>query len=173
MANSEYSNYGNPHQQTSSGSSPPLSGAANPGGTPPTSSPAQYSKHETAVAGLAHLSSLFAPLIVPLIIWLVVRDSMPYASRQARQALFFHLLMSAFALVVACVLFYSYISTVFATVSQAITSNVPTSTAIPAWFFACLTFVIIISLSGQALCIYGAVQAFQGKDFSYPLLGRF
>lgn len=160
-------------QNTSYGGGTPPSGAANLGGAPPPAgSPAQSSKNETMVAGIAHLSSFFAPLIAPLIIWLIARDNMPYASRQARQAFFFHLLMSAFALVVGTVLFFSFISSLFATASQAITSETATSTAIPAWFFALFTFVIIISLSGYALCIYGAVQAFQGKDFSYPLLGR-
>jgi uncharacterized Tic20 family protein len=158
MANNQHTQYG---------------GAANPGSSPPPAgSPAQSTKNETVVAGIAHLSSLFAPVFVPLIIWLVVRDTMPFASRQAKQAFFFHLLMSVFALVVASALFFSYISTIFATVSQAITSDVPTSTTMPAWFFALSTFVIILILSGYALCIYGAVQAFQGKDFSYPLLGR-
>jgi hypothetical protein len=36
---------------------------------------------------------------------------------------------------------------------------------------ALVTFALILGLTGQALCIYGAVQAFGGKDFSYPGLG--
>src|SRR5215472_12614903 len=80
----------------SGGSSPP--GAPNPGVSSPGAPTAPSSKNETGVAGLAHLSSFFAPLVVPLIIWLVVRDSMPYAARQAKQALFFHLIMGAFGL---------------------------------------------------------------------------
>ena len=176
MANSEYVNYGGPQQQTSYGSPPP-SGAANPGGAPPPAGaplpPVKSSNNETAVAGIAHLSSFFAPLVVPLIIWLVTRDSMPYASRQGKQAFFFHLLISALALVVALVLFFSFVTTLFAATSQAITSETAPAPSIgfPAWFFALITFAIIIGLSGQVLSIYGAVQAFQGKDFSYPLLG--
>ena len=177
MANSEYINYGGAGQQTNYGGSPPPLSTANPGGSPPPAGspltpPARASKNETVVAGIAHLSSFFAPLIAPLIIWLVARDSMPYASRQGKQAFFFHLLMSILGTVAFFVLFSIYISSLYATVSQAITSETaPTSIGIPAWFFALATFVIIIILSGYALGVYGAVQAFQGKDFSYPLLG--
>ena len=178
MANSEYINYGGAGQHTSYGGAPPPSGAANPGGPPlPAGAPlpqaaARLSNNETIVAGIAHLSSFFAPLICPLIIWLVTRDSMPYASRQGKQAFFFHLLMSILGTGAGFVLFFIYISSIYATVSQAITSETaPTSIGFPAWFFALITFAIIISLSSYALCIYGAVQAFQGKDFGYPLLG--
>ncbi len=168
MANNQNTQYGSAGPHTTYGSPPPL-GAATPGGAPLP--PARSSNNETVVAGIAHLSSFFAPLVVPLIIWLVTRDSMPYASRQGKQAFFFHLLISALGLVVAFVLFFSFVTTLFAATSQAITSETAPSTGFPAWFFALLTFAIIIGLSGQVLSIYGAVQAFQGKDFSYPLLG--
>lgn len=160
MANNQNTQYGSAGPQSSSGGSPP-----------PVGSLAQSSNNETIVAGFAHLSSFFAPLICPLIIWLVTRDSMPYASRQGKQAFFFHLLVSAVGLVVSLVLFFIVLST-FLTASQAITSQTaPASSGFPVWFPALLTFGIILGLSGQALSVYGAVQAFQGKDFSYPLLG--
>jgi uncharacterized Tic20 family protein len=177
MANDQNTQYGGAGPHTSYGGPPP-SGAANPGGAPPPAGaplppPARSSNNETVVAGIAHLSSFFAPLVVPLIIWLITRDSMPYASRQGKQAFFFHLLISALGLVVAFVLFFSFVTTIFATTSQAITSETAPAPSIgfPAWFFALITFAIIIGLSSQVLSIYGAVQAFQGKDFSYPLLG--
>ncbi len=169
MANNQHTQYGSAGPHTNYGGPPP-SGAANPGGAP-LPPPVKSSNNETVVASIAHLSSFFAPLLVPLIIWLVTRDSMPYASRQGKQAFFFHLLISALGLVVAFVLFFSFVTTLFAATSQAITSETAPSTGFPAWFFALLTFAIIIGLSGQVLSIYGAVQAFQGKDFSYPLLG--
>lgn len=159
-----------PNPQSGGGTSP--AGAATPSGSPPPDgSSAPAAKHETGIAGVAHLSSFFAPLVVPLIIWLVVRDSMPYAAHQAKQAFFFHLVMAVLGLVGVFVLFLSLVSTLFATASQAITSEVATSTTPPGWLFALITFAIIIGLTGQILSIYGAVQAFQGKDFSYPLLG--
>jgi uncharacterized Tic20 family protein len=106
--------------------------------------------------------------VVPLIIWLTVRDSMPYAARQAKQAFFFHLGLAALALIGTLVLVGSLVGTLFAAASAAVTSDIVTSTSPPAWLFALVTFAIIISLTCQALCIYGAVQAFGGHDFSYP-----
>lgn len=176
MANSEYTNYGGPRQQTSYGSPPPF-GAANSGGYPPPARPpfpppVRSSNNETVVAGIAHLSSFFAPLICPLIIWLVVRDSMPYASRQGKQAFFFHLIMSVLGTVVGLFLFFIFTTTFFAAASQAGAGNEGSSFAFPIWFFALFACIGLISLVGQGFSIYGAVQAFQGKDFSYPLLGR-
>ena len=157
---------------TQSGGSTLPAGAAPPSGAPPPgASSAPSAKHETGVAGVAHLSSFFAPLVVPLVIWLVVRDSMPYAAYQAKQAFFYHLAMAVLGLVGVFVLFLSLVSTLFATASQAVTSETATSTTPSAWLFAIFTFAIIIGLTGQVLSIYGAVQAFQGKDFRYPLLG--
>ena len=106
--------------------------------------------------------------MVPLIIWLVVRDSMPYAARQAKQAFFFHLGLAAFALVGALVLVGSLVSTLFAAASQVVASDTSTSTSPPAWLFALVTFALVIGLTGQTLCIYGSVEAFRGHDFSYP-----
>ena len=146
----------------------PLSGTPTPSNIPPANSLAPRAKQETGIAGIAHLSSFFAPLVVPLIIWLVVHESMPYAARQAKQAFFFHLTMVVLGVVSAMVLWFFWVSTLFATVSQAITSNVPIPPSPPAWLYALFTFVIIIGLTGQALSIYGAVQAFQSKGFSYP-----
>lgn len=160
MANDPNTQPGSTDQNTSAGGSPP------PGGTP-----APSPRNETGVAGVAHLSSFFGPLLVPLIIWLAVRDSMPYAARQAKQAFFFHLLLVGLGVVVANVLVFEYVHTIFTAVSQSITSNIVTTPTVPPWLFALLAFVLVLVLTGQALCVYGAVQAFQGKDFSYPLLG--
>jgi uncharacterized protein len=168
MANSQHTHYGGRGQDPSAlgGSLPP--GAATPSGTPPGSGGTPSSSNERGLAGVAHLSSLFAPLVVPLIIWLAVRDSMPYAARQAKQAFFFHLGLAALTLIGTLVLVGSLVGTLFAAASAAVTSDIVTSTSPPAWLFALVTFAIILGLTGQALCIYGAVQAFGGKDFSYP-----
>ena len=47
--------------------------------------------HERLVAGVAHLSVLFFPLVLPLILWGAYAHRSPYAARQARQAFLFHL----------------------------------------------------------------------------------
>lgn len=159
-------------QAQSSGRSTPLSSAAAPGSAPaPSGSPVPAAPQGTGLAGLAHLSSFFAPVLVPLLIWLAVRDSLPYAARQAKQALCFHLVMAACGLVVSLVLVESFVSTLYATVSVALTSDTAPAPSPPAWLVALITFVFILGLTGQALSLYGAVQAFGGKDFRYPGLG--
>jgi len=171
-ANGPYMHYGTGGQAASSQSgTSPASTAAPSSAPPPGGGSAPVAKNETGIAGIAHLSSLFAPLVVPLIIWLVVRERLPYAARQAKQAFFFHFGMVALGLVGVLVVVGSLVSTLFAAASQALTSETAPSTSPPAWLFAFVTFAIIIGLTGQALCIYGAVQAFGGKDFSYPGLG--
>ena len=50
---------------------------------------------EKTLAGLCHLSVFFAPVILPLIIWLAMRRTQPYASQQAEQAFWFHLSFAA------------------------------------------------------------------------------
>ncbi len=100
--------YGGAPPQTP-GSSPawgptPGFGPAQPGAAfAPPMQPTGYTSTETLLAGLAHLSSLFAPLIAPLLIWLLTRATMPYASRQGKQAFFFHLILSAISLVLVII----------------------------------------------------------------------
>ena len=145
-----------------------------PGYTPPAGQafrPTGSSNNETLLAGIAHLSSFVAPILAPLIIWLVVRDTMPYASRQAKQAFFFHLILSIITGVFGVILFFIFTTTFFAAAAQAQSTDVAPTFVFSAWFFLGIGVLTLVGLGGQALSIYGAVQAFQGKPFSYPLLG--
>jgi uncharacterized Tic20 family protein len=125
--------------------------------------------NETVLAGLAHLSVFFGMLIVPLIIWLVTRESSPYASRQGKQAFFFHVGLTAISLVVFAIWFVF----IFASFGLA-AANSDSAGAIAAPFAG---FVLIwglyfvVYIGAVVLGVYGAVQAFQGKPFHYPLLG--
>jgi uncharacterized Tic20 family protein len=165
MANNQHTSYGN-WGPAPGNSLPPA--ALTPSGSPPSGEgSAPPDKQATRLAGLAHLSSFFAPLVVPLIIWLVVRDRMPYAARQAKQAICLHLVLVALGLFGVLVLWWSLVSSLFAA-AQALTSTVATTPSTPSWLVALVTFAIILGLTVQALCIYGATQAFGGQDFSYP-----
>ncbi len=61
--------------------------------------PVGPSESDRTLAGICHLSVFFAPIILPLIIWLAMRRTHSYASSQAKQAFFFHLFFTIIAFV--------------------------------------------------------------------------
>lgn len=130
--------------------------------------------NDSVLGGIAHLSVFFAPVLLPLILWLACRDTSPYASRQAKQAFFFHLIFSILA-VLAVVGFYVVFFTFIVTTVNNTTydpSNPMSSAFFPFGSFVLLYGVLgVVSLINMILSVVGAVQGFQGKDFHYPLLG--
>ncbi len=132
--------------------------------------PQQSNSNETVLAGIAHLSIFFGALIVPLIIWLVTRESSPYASRQGKQAFFFHLGVSVVSLIVVAIWFVFIFSFSFATVN---TNTDPTGIAGASFagFFLIWGVYFVVYIAAIVFGVIGAVQAFQGKPFHYPLLG--
>jgi len=130
--------------------------------------------NETILAGIAHLSVFFAPVILPLILWLATRENSPYASRQAKQAFFFHLGFWALTVVVFVVGYAFFFATMFGTAG---TLDPNTTDPSPAVFASFPVIFVLWAVAGAAslvnviFSIIGAVQAFQGKDFHYPLLG--
>lgn len=151
-------------------------GQGRAGGMPQMGQWLRSSSNEPLLAGLAHLSSFFAPLIVPLLIWLLTPATMPYASRQGKQAFFFHLIFSALAGVLALLLFVSFFflgAFSLTAISSDGTNSLPGAFLVyPIWFFVFFGLILTISLVGQGFAIYAAIQTFQGKPFSYPFLGR-
>lgn len=136
--------------------------------------PSGIPQNDRVWAMLSHLSVFFLPLWFPLIVWLVTQHSMPYASRQAKQAFFFHVIVSGLMLVVVLpvVVFVNF--SMFATLAQGPASN-PAIPFPPGYFasFALIWLVtMLIGITNMAFGIYGAVQSYQGKPFHYPLLGR-
>ncbi len=135
---------------------------------------ARAGTNDTTLAGIAHLSVFFAPVILPLILWLATRESSPYASRQAKQAFFFHLGFAVLTFVVFVVGYAFFFATLFGT-AGALDPN--TTGPSPAVFASFSGFIVLWGVVGAAslvniiFSIIGAVQAFQGKDFHYPLLG--
>jgi uncharacterized Tic20 family protein len=139
----------------------PPSAIAHPSGIPDS---------ERILAGFCHLSVFFAPLIMPFVVWLAAKNSSPYASHQGKQAFFFHLIYGVLGAVVGMVIFF----TVFAGFFGALTrSSNPGSAPFGAFagLFLIWGLIAVISLVEIGFGIYGAVQAFQGRPFHYPLLG--
>lgn len=156
----------------------PPPGAQPPGMQPPPAygypgygyAPQTASSSDNVLAGLAHLSVFFAPLILPLVVWLAMRKSSPYVSRQGKQAFFFHLFFSAVTFVTFILLYAGFFSLAFASSSD---SGLPafgsfSPILLILGFYAILG---VLSLVQIIFSIMGAVQAFQGKPFHYPLLG--
>lgn len=136
--------------------------------------PSGIPQNERVWAMLSHLSVLFIPLWFPLIVWLVTQQTMPYASRQAKQAFFFHLLVAGVMLLlvlpVVAFVFFSMFG-----VMAASSESTPMTPFPPGYFlsFAAIWLVaMLIGVTNMAFGIYGAVQGYQGKPFHYPLLGR-
>lgn len=123
---------------------------------------------------LSHLSVFFIPLWFPLIVWLVTQQTMPYASRQAKQAFFFHLMvvgvMLLLVLPVGAVFVFSTFGSIAASPDSSVVSPFPPSFFLG--FVGVWLVAMLLSITNVAFGIYGAVQAYQGKPFHYPLLGR-
>ena len=127
---------------------------------------------ERTLAGICHLSVFFAPVILPLIIWLAMDKSQPYASRQAKQAFFFHLGYTVFTIIVVVAVQAYYLTNIFTLIGQ---SSATTPSTVNLSFlplvFAGYGLIGVVALIEIIFSIFGAVQAFQGKPFHYPLLG--
>ncbi|HEX8034640.1 MAG TPA: DUF4870 domain-containing protein [Ktedonobacterales bacterium] len=123
------------------------------------------------LAGLAHLSVFYAPLLVPLILWLALRGGSLYASRQAKQAFFFHILVLALvAVVIIPLLVVLVIGGLTVANSGGLHAGGATLSISSLICGGALMIALAIALSAYG--VYGAVQAFMGKPFHYPLLRR-
>lgn len=130
------------------------------------------SESDKTLAGICHLSVFFAPVVLPLIIWLAMRNSHPFASSQAKQAFWFHFIFSIIS-VAAVFGFQGYfLSSMFAASSIGATPD-PTTvnlTFIPV-MLGMYGLLAAVGLIDAIFSVIGAVQAFKGKPYHYPLLG--
>jgi uncharacterized Tic20 family protein len=133
----------------------------------PYGPPIGPSSGENVLAGIAHLSVFFAPILLPLIIWLASQRSAPYASYQAKQAFFFHLGIGVVSAMLAILLFI-----VGAGLAAAgAFAHSPSGLGVGLFaFLLAIPAVVAVALLGVGFSIYGAVEAFQGHPFAYPLL---
>jgi uncharacterized Tic20 family protein len=154
---------------------PPPYGNAPYGRAPgyaPGYAPPRASNTDNVLAGLAHLSVFFAPVIFPLIIWIAMRKSSPYTSYQGKQAFAFHLFfwVVSVAAAIAFIFYGGFFgpNPLFFSPSALDRPDAFSPFLVILGFDAALG---VLSLVQTILSIIGAVQAFQGKPFHYPLLG--
>jgi uncharacterized Tic20 family protein len=135
----------------------------------PGEQPVPLRESDRVLAGIAHLSVFFAPLLVPLIIWLALQPSAPYPARQGKQAFFFHLAIGAAAIVLVLVLgLLAVLLLTLGVASNASGAVVPAVLLVPLTGLA----VVVLALVMMGFSIYGAIQTFQGLPFSYPFMSR-
>jgi uncharacterized protein len=117
----------------------------------PTASDQQNNR---LLAAICHLSTLVTPfflanIIVPFAIWMAKRDESDLIDDQGREVLNFQITM--------------LIAYVVALVSMATVILIPVS----------LGFFLVINLWHLGFSVYGAIRAYDGHHFRYPLTLRF
>ncbi|HET9981659.1 MAG TPA: DUF4870 domain-containing protein [Ktedonobacterales bacterium] len=131
----------------------------------------QRNDNQTVMAGLAHLSILFGALIVPLVLWLVNRGKAPYAAQQSKQAFFFHVAVAVVEIVVLAVGFFI----IFASMSAMVASTTYVDQTASGFFvggiFIFYGVIFAIQIVAIVFGVIGAVKAFKGEPFHYPLMG--
>jgi uncharacterized Tic20 family protein len=135
--------------------------------------------NQTVMAGLAHLSIFFGALIVPLILWLVNRGKAPYAAQQSKQAFFFHLGVGIIELLflvpgmaIYFISFFSFMATVPTYSTTPPTQPIGFPFASFGIFIVMYAIVIAVQIVAIVFGIIGAVKAFRGEPFHYPLMSR-
>ena len=112
---------------------------------PPTTLPGAPTPEERTVAMLAHLITFVSSFLSPLVIYLVKKDESAFVADQAKEVLNFHFSALIYAIVAAlsCFILIGFVL-------------VP---ALAVFFFV--------------VTIVGAVRAYEGTMFRYPLCIRF
>jgi hypothetical protein len=125
-------------------------------------------REQALLACIAHLSIFFAPFIVPLVIWLALQPTAPYAAYQAKQALVFHLATAALSSLLLFGLFLVFFGSLL---GSAATGD--PRVLVPGFLAVPLLIIIGVAIGAFVLgfSIYAAVRTFQGEPFHYPLLG--
>jgi uncharacterized Tic20 family protein len=137
-----------------------------------------FTKEERTNAMLAHASIVLdifgrgaLGTILAFIIWLTQRGKSKFAARQAAQAVVYQLVGVLAAIVAWTIWGLVLAGSIF--VPLLVNANHPESvqpyTMIPA--FALIVFPIAVMVGWAVYGIYAAVQAWHGKDFSYPVIG--
>jgi uncharacterized Tic20 family protein len=127
-----------------------------PGPDPQPSLPTTQSSEERTWALIGHLSAFSAfitgigCIVGPLIVWLVKRDTMPFAADQAKEALNFNIT----ALIVAAALWVITIGTFF----------IGALLTVPAF--------LVLFVGWVVLTIIAAIKANEGVTYRYPFTLR-
>lgn len=112
---------------------------------------ATISSEEKTLALLAHLGGLsgyiipFGGILVPLIIWQIKKDTMPFVVEESKESLNFQISM----------VIYSIISAIL--------------------MFVLIGFLLIfvVTIANVILCIVAAIKANSGEHYKYPFTIRF
>jgi uncharacterized Tic20 family protein len=112
---------------------------------PPSVPSVEPTSEERTIAMLAHLITFVSSFVGPLVIYLVKKDESAFVGDQAKEVLNFHL----------TVLIYAVIA-----------------------FLSCFVLIGILLVPALAVfvlvtTILGAIRAYEGKPFRYPLCIRF
>lgn len=93
------------------------------------------------VKAITHASTFFAPILVPIIVWLLVQNR--DAKNMALQALLFHIIMTV---LIAISWFFTFL-------------------------LIGIPFLIVFGLMALYYPIKGIIYALKGKPFYYPFVG--
>jgi uncharacterized Tic20 family protein len=162
------------------GYAPPLGAPGYPGYFSYSPQPIGAPDGDRGLAVLAHLSGFFLPAILPLILWLTLRQSHPYASKQAKQAFVFQLCLWVVGIAVVGGSYAFFLVSFFSMINN---FAVPTDPSAPPTFppFPVGALIALIVMEGGAILwsltnliasIIASMQVAQGRPFHYPLLGR-
>ncbi|MBN2501065.1 MAG: DUF4870 domain-containing protein [Anaerolineales bacterium] len=134
-----------------------------------------YSSEERIMGAISHAGIILAAtgLIAPIIVWITQREKSRFARFQALQALAYQLGKSFIylaALLLAFILTFGLIAIEF------LKGNPVSRTATPDLYIFTQVLGLIILFSTMALVILlgliGSIACLAGKDFHYPLLGK-
>lgn len=137
----------------------------------------QPTQDERVMAALSHVSALlpFMGVIAPIVIWVTQREKSRYVAFQALQALAYQLcIILAWFLGMGCYALFFF--STFLTIPF-VESSGASQTIAPVFGLAFLLPFLIIALlfiGGFFFMLYGvigAINAFQGKNFRYILIG--
>jgi uncharacterized Tic20 family protein len=133
--------------------------------------------NERTLAALAHASVLlnlfsgFGGAIAAAVIWATQKDKSPYVAFQALQAVAYQLVgLLVFGLAWCCWLLF-YFATWIPMIAQ-IEQN-PEAAPPPLFWIGLFSMVCPMLVMGAwaLFGLWGALQAYRGRDFEYPLLG--
>lgn len=111
---------------------------------------AGYSKDERMWAMIAHISAVagfvfpFGNIIAPLLIWILKKEDFPFVDDQGKEALNFQISITIYILISLVLVF--------------VLIGIP--------------ILIIIGIFALIMTIIGAINAYDGKEYRYPLTIR-
>ncbi len=133
---------------------------------------------ERSLAALAHgsvilgfLTNGIGGVIVAVLIWLTQREKSTYAAFQAMQAAAYQIIGAAVMLLAWCVWLAFYAVTWIPMIPQL---EQDPNTLPPIFWIGIGSMVIPLAVMGLWVLIglWGALRAYQGRDFRYPGIGR-